>query len=315
LANRAQELGISIPADRVVNSRPLNAVASSLNYVPFSGRAAVEGRMQEQLNRAVSRTFGQDSDNVTMALRQASSDLGQKFDDVLRNTTVKVDDQFLSALAQAEQQAIQELPEAQARIINNQISEIINKGASGQIDGQAAYNIKRTLDRIAKRNSPEGYYANELKKTLMDALNRSLGPDEAAKFATTRKQYSNMLSLEQLAQNGVEGDISIARLANMRNIRSPELQELADIAAQFLRPREGQHGSMQRVLALGLTGMAGGAPAAVASVGAGRLANALLNSTATRDALLGNPSNAALARALREALPVTARTLPVLSAQ
>lgn len=318
LANRAAELGIKVPADRIVNSRPMNAMAASLNYVPFSGRAAVEDTMQSQLNRALSRTFGQDSANVTQALRSAAGDLGQKFDDVLKTNLVKVDDDFLSALAERSSQALQELPEAQAKIINTQIDAIIEQAAKsgGQLDGQLAYNFKRTLDRIGQRSTPEAFYANELKRDLMGALNRSLGPKEAEAFARVRQQYGNMLSLENLAKNGVEGDISIARLANMRNIRNPELQELADIAAQFLRPREGQHGAAQRIMAGALMGYGAGIPAAAASVGVGRMANSLLNSTAARNAMLGQQSNNAIANALRQAFPVTAaRSAPVISAQ
>ncbi|MNK60149.1 Transglycosylase SLT domain protein [compost metagenome] len=318
LANRAAELGIKVPADRIVNSRPMNAMAASLNYVPFSGRAAVEDTMQSQLNRALSKTFGQDSTNVTQALRAAAGDLGQKFDDVLKSNLVKVDDDFLGALAERSSQALQELPEAQAKIINTQIDAMIEQAAKngGQLDGQLAYNFKRTLDRIGQRNTPEAFYANELKRDLMGALNRSLGAKEAEAFARVRQQYGNMLSLENLAKNGVDGDISIARLANMRNIRNPELQELADIAAQFLRPREGQHGAAQRIMAGALMGYGAGIPAAAASVGVGRMANSLLNSTAARNAMLGQQSNSALANALRQALPVTAaRTAPVISAQ
>lgn len=318
LADRASDLGIKVPADRLVNSRPLNAVASSLNYMPFSGRAATEDAMQTQLNRALSRTFGQDSTNVTQALRSAADDLGQKFDDVLQKTAVKVDDQFLASLAERAQQAGNELGSDGARIIEKQIDEIINQAAKGggQLDGQLAYNLKRTLDRIGQRSTPEAFYANELKRDLMGALNRSLGPKEAEAFAKVRQQYGNMLSLENLAKNGVEGDISIARLANMRNIRNPELQELADIAAQFLRPREGQHGAAQRIMAGALMGVGAGVPAATASVGVGRLANTLLNSNAARNAMLGQQSNSALANALRQALPATAaRMAPVISVQ
>lgn len=321
LAARAADLGIEVPADRLVNSRPLNAVASSLNYMPFSGRAATEDAMQSQLNRALSRTFGQDSTNVTQALRSAADDLGQKFDDVLQKTAVKVDDQFLASLAERAQQAGNELGSDGARIIEKQIDEIINQAAKGggQLDGQLAYNLKRTLDRIGQRSTPEAFYANELKRDLMGALNRSLGKTEAEAFAKVRQQYGNMLSLENLAKNGVEGDISIARLANMRNIRNPELQELADIAAQFLRSREGQHGAAQRILGAALTGMGAmgaGIPAATASVGVGRLANSLLNSNAARNMMLGQQSNSALANALRQALPATAaRMAPVISAQ
>lgn len=292
LARRAGELGIDVPADRIANSKPLNALAASLNYVPFSGRAGTERTMQDQLNRALSRTFGQDSENVTGALRTARAQLGNEFDRVLQGNQVQVDAPFLDALAQADQRAQAELGSDGARVIRNQIDEIVAKGSSGAIDGQAAYNIKRTLDRIGRRNSPEAHYASDLRRDLMDALNRSLTPEDAAAFATTRKQYGNMLSLEKLAQNGVDGDVSIARLANMKNIGNKDLQELADISAQFLKAREGQHGAMQRV-GVGAAGAAlGGIPGLMAGAAAGRVTNTALNSNALKGLIMGRPTTA-----------------------
>lgn len=293
LATRAKDLGIDIPADRLVNSKPLNALASSLDYVPGSGRTATMSKMEDQLNTAVSRTFGQDSSNVTQALRKAGDELGGKFDKVLSQNTVKVDSQFLNDLTDASQMASKELGSDGAKIIGNQVDEILAKASqTGEIDGQAAYNIKKTLDRIGKRNSPEAFYALDLKQKLMEALNRSLGPAEADAFKTVRQQYGNMLSLEKIAQNGAEGGISIGRLANMKNINNPELQELADISAQFLKSREGPHGAAQRVgagaLALGLTGPAGLA----AGVATGRGANMLLNSGAVKNRLMSSGTNA-----------------------
>lgn len=295
LVQKAQNLGIDIPADRVVNSKPLNALAASLEYMPFSGRTATVDKMQNQLNRAVSRTFGQDSDNVTMALRKAQGDLGSKFDTVLQNNTVKVDPTFTQELADHAQRASSELEQGQANIILKQIDEIMAKAPNGQIDGQAAYNIKKTLDRIGQRNSPEAWYAGDLKKSLMGALNRSLPTDEAANFAKVRQQYGTMLDLKKLAQNGADGDISIARLANMKNIGNPDLQDLADISAQFLKSRESPHGSMQRIF-LGGLGAAGAGTGAVSpllfggAMAAGRGANAALNSNTLRNLLLRAPS-------------------------
>lgn len=316
LAIRAKDLGIDIPADRIANSRPLNAMSASLEYVPFSGRTATLDKMQSQFNRAISRTFGQNSDNVTKALRDASVKLGDDFDRVLRSTAVRVDQQLTDDLAAAAQRASSELESGQARIILNQIDEILGKANNGVIDGQAAYNIKRTLDRIGKRNSPEGFYADELRKTLMDALNRSLGAKDAQGFARLREQYGNMLTLRRFAQNGVDGDVSIARIANMRDIRSPQLQELADIASQFLKPREGAHGAMQRAFAGGAAAMLGGPGALAATAAGGRLGNSLLNSDTIRRSMLGqSPNNQALAAALRQALPVSSRVAPVLAAQ
>lgn len=289
LANRAKELGINIPADRLVNSRPMNALAAGLNYVPMSGRAATEDAMGTQLNRALSKTFGQDSPNINQALNKAGDALGGKFDDFLRSNTVKVDAQFMNDLAEASNQASRELGSDGAKIIGNQIDEILAKGANGEIDGQAAYNIKKTLDRIGKRNSPEAHYAIDLKQKLMDVLNRSVGEEKASAFATVRKQYGNMLSLEKLAKNGAEGDISVARLANMRNINNPDMQELADIAAQFVKPRESAHGGAQRALVGALGFGAGGLPALAGGMVAGRGANSLLNSNAARNFLMKSP--------------------------
>lgn len=287
LAAKAEKLGIDIPADRLTNSKPLNAVAASLNYVPFSGRAQTEQQFEKQLNTALSKTFGQNTDNITSALRKASDDLGHKFDNTLKSNTVSFDKQFLDDIVKTQNQAVNELSDQGMQVINRQIDDIVKKGETGLIDGQAAYNIKRTLDRIGKGNTPEAYHARQLKKDLMSALDRSLGAKGAKEFAKVRKQYGTMLDLENIAQNGAEGGISIARLANMKNINNPELQDLADIAAQFLKPRESQHGAMQRVAIGGVAGSTAGLPALAAGAVGGRLANKALNSKVAKNIALG----------------------------
>lgn len=321
LAERAKELGIDIPADRLVDSKPLNALSSSLNYVPMSGRAATEETMNSQLNKALSRTFGQDSSNVTQALRKAETALGGEFERTLKNNVVKFDKQLLDDVTDVLNRASKELGADSLKPIASQVDELIAKGANGQIDGQAAYNIKKTLDRIGGRQSNEAWHAVELKKVLMAALDRSLGSKEAAAFAKTRQQYGNMLDLEKLAKNGVEGEVSVARLANMKNINNPQMQELADIAAQFVKAREGQHGAAQRIFtggaAASVAGATGGVPGLAALGGAmagGRATNMLLNSNLARNAALGT-SNPAVENALAQALPATYRAMPVLSAR
>lgn len=323
LAQRADDLGIRIPADRLTDSRPMNAMAGSLNYVPFSGRAATEDAMSSQLNQALSRTFGQNSSNVTMALRKAESVLGGQFDDVLRNNAVQVDQVFMQELADSANRASRELGTDGASIIGKQVDDILAKAGSGQIDGQAAYNIKRTLDRIGQRNTPEAFYANDLKKALMGALNRSLGPEQAAAFGKTRQQYGAMLDLQRLAKNGAEGEISVARLANMRNINNPQMQELADIAAQFVKPREGAHGAAQRVFGagglLGLGAVAGGPVgsllAAAGGVAGGRAANGLLNSQMAKNYVLGTGRMVGEPETLGLLTQGAYRALPLLPAQ
>ena len=316
LADRAQQLGIPIPADRIINSKPVNALAASLEYVPFSGRGATVEAMHDGLNTALSKTFGQNSPNVNQALRQAATDLGGKFDAVLKSNTVKMSPGFKNALAEVETQANSELGAEASGIIRKQIADIQTKGAAGAIDGQTAYNIKKTLDRIGQRNTPEAFYARDLRRALMDALNDSLGPQAAAEFAGVRRQYGNMLALENLAQNGADGGVSAARLGNMKNINNADLQELADIAAQFMKSRESSHGSMQRVFLAGAGGAGvmglGGIPAVVAGSVAGRGTNALLNSQAARNMALGRTN--ALAPLVSPSAQLAYRASPVVLA-
>lgn len=318
LAKRAKELGIDITSDRLTNSRPLNAMAEGLKYVPFSGRAGTEDLMNSQLNKALSKTFGQDSSNVTMALRKANDKLGMEFDNVLSKNGVKVDKELLTGLADVYNKAEKELGSDALKPIASKIDELMTKGQSGLIDGQAAYNIKKDLDRIGRGNTTSAFHALELKGQLMDALNRSLGPDKAAAFAQTRQHYGNMLALEKLAKNGVEGEVSAARLANLPNINNQPLQELADIAAQFVKSRESQHGGAQRAL-VGLAGATvGGVPGLAAGAAAGRAANSTLNSETLRRLMLGEtlpPNKLTELLKNKDAQQMLLRAAPVLSAQ
>lgn len=295
LYNKAKAMGVEIPADRIANSRPLNAMAASLDYVPFSGRIKAEDKMLSGLSRAAARTMGQDTDNLAAALSNARSNLGAKFEHYLSSNSVKVDNQFLNELGDIGQKAARELSPSDARIVTNQIDDIINASKNGVIDGQRAYNIKKTLDAIGKRNSNEAFYAKQARNSLLDALNRSMSPDDAAAFAKVRQQYGNMRTLEKLAPNGAEGQVSPGRLGNLRNINNKDLKDVADVAAQFVKTRENPHGAAQRIAMalLGSAGLGGGAatgtlPFIAGGMAAGRAANTALNSNMVRNALTGN---------------------------
>lgn len=299
LANRAKQLGIEIPLDRIYDSKPLNALASGLDYVPFSGRDAAIEKMENSGKRAITRTFGQDSTNIRVALEDAKKNLGEKFDTTLKNNAIKITPQFEESMTKIAAEAQKNLVPAEAKLIQNQIDDIMEKavrfGGGQYIEGQAAYNIKRTLDKLSKRSSNEANSASDLRTALLEALNESLGPEKAAEFAKVRSQYSNMKEVEKLAQNGAEGDISWARVGNMKNAKSPELQEIANISYQFMKARESQHGSSQRALGsmLGF-GVSGGALLGlVGPTIIGRAINGTLNSNELKRIAAGLPEQEA----------------------
>lgn len=294
LADKAKNLGIDIPADRLVNSPALNAVSASLRYVPGSGRVATEDAMNGQIKKALSNTFGEDSEHITKDLiQQAKSNLGGQFDAFLKGNTVKVDPQLTSDLQANLMKAKNELSADNYRVIDNQVNDLLSKVNNGEIDGQAAYNVKKTLDRLGNGSGNEAYHAKQVRESLMDALKRSVSPDEAQAFDGLRRQYANMKTVEKLAGNTAEGDISMARLGNLDS-KNSEVKDLSKIAATFGKIRENPHGAMQRVAmggygtaaALGggaLTGMV--APVA-AGITVGRGLNTALNSQAVKQMIL-----------------------------
>jgi len=296
LAQRATDLGINLRADQVANSKPLNALSAALDYVPFSGKGAAMSNQQKQFNMAVSRTIGENTDNVAAAIGNAEKRLGGEFDRVLKNTAVNADNAFQDDLARIVGDAQNEMTEQQFGVLTKQINNILNKVKDGDvIPSDAAYNIKKGLDRLSNSNdSTLAHYSRDLRGALLDALNRSL-PDGGEAFAKTRQQWGNLRELSKIVPRGAEGDISPGRLANAKNIRSKDLGELADISAQFLKQRVGDSGTAQRAGIYGLLGS--GAVIDPLSVGvgltAGRTANAALGSNRLVQSLIDRSINPA----------------------
>ena len=302
---------------KAATSKPVNALAAALDYLPFSGRQGALSKQQKQFNLAVAKTIGENTPNLTVAINNASRRLGAQFDKYLKNTAIKADDQFRSDLSRVMQEAREEMTDQQFSIISRQVDNILAKAKNGALEGTSAYNLKKILDRIGKSSdSTVSYYGKQLRSVLLDALNRSL-PDGGKEFAKVRQQWSNLRELEKLVPRGAEGSVSAARLANAKGIKGGELNDLANIAAQFLKPRVGDSGTPQRAGVYAVLGTGGWFdPMSVGiGLGVGRLANTvmgnpLLANSMIRGAVrpLGLNGNAAPV-AGQQALPATVRGL------
>lgn len=282
LAQRANELGIDIRPDQIINSKPMNALSSVLDYIPFSGKGAAITKQQKQFNTAISKSIGENTDNVNKAVRDAQVRLSDEFDKVLKGNSVRADDVLMNDIGRIENEAATEMTDQQLGVLAKKIDDILSKVQAGDtIPADAAYNIKKSLDRMSRStDSTLAHYAGELKSSLMDALSRSM-PDGGKSFANTRQQYANLLGLKKMVKHGAEGDISAARLANSSNLRTKTLNDLADIGGQFLKQRIGDSGTAQR---LGFSsGILGGGllvdPTSLAAgIATGRALNTVLGS-------------------------------------
>lgn len=314
LAERARELGIPLRAEQVSGSRPLAGVSAALDAVPFAGRDASRNAQRVGFNKAVAATLGEETANVQTAVRQAQNRLGGIYDNVLKSHPVKVDAEMLNGLDEVMQAARVELTDAQFGVMERQVNNILSKVGQGDaIDGQAAYNIKKMLDRIGKGSDTSlASHATDLKNELLSALDRSLPADVARQFGKAREQYRNLIAIRRIVKAGAEGNVSPAVLGNAKGL-SKGLQEVADIGAQFLKEPFGNSGTANRLIGAGAIGGLGtGAlfnpvlAAKVAATGAtaGRGANAALDSGWLQSYLInGSP-------VLRKLLPLAQGSLP-----
>lgn len=310
LARRAQELGIDLTAPQVSTSPNMRYVADVANG------GIVSPQQRAQFTRAVSRTFGQDSERLTPdVIDDAHNALGSRFDHVAANTIIRADNQFGNELGAIENDARMILPEQQVTPIVNQINNIMGKVTNGEISGPQYQALTRYHSPLGlamrSRDSDIAYHAARVKDALDDAMERSLSSDGRedllGELRDARRQYKNLKTIEPLSVKADEdGTISPALLQgavnksfkNRARRGAGDLGDLADIGQSFLKappnsgtaPRIGAEIALSEIPAA-FMGHGLGAAGTVLGVAAGRgaaksAARGYLNSNRLTESLL-----------------------------
>jgi hypothetical protein len=297
LAKRAKELGVDVPADRLVDKKALNAFTSGMEYMPFSGRQETVENMNRQLARAAAKTMGVVSDDLPAAVRQAESKLSAQFEQTFARD-FEVDKPFKDAMAAALDDA-QRLGATDVKYLGSYYRDFLEASKDGSIDGKALYYIKRKMDEAAKSGGTISSHARDFSKAILDGIERQLdkGPSvlgargtvvaddgfgnlitAGEAFKLLRKRWGNMEDIATtVQQNSIDGKFSVARLANGKEYNA-DLKEVAQIAEAFVRQREGNHGAAQRAFGVGTLFGIAGLPAMAAGVASGAAGNAFLKS-------------------------------------
>lgn len=312
------KFGIPIRGGQISNSPFVKYADSTLNGLPLTGYAAKTEAAHDAFTSAVSRTFGEDTSAITPEImQQAKSRIGQVFNKVANNTTVKADQQFATDLARIDGEATQVLPGSELAPIRTQLDNILGKvSQNGEIDGLTYQTLTRKgapLDRAMSSADPNvKYYAGQIRGALDDALQRSANPSDLAALKGARLQYKNMKTIEDLAEKSPDGRISPALL--LGQVRKSfgdyayggggDLGELAQIGQRFMK-EPANSGTPTRSLIHGLLGGAGATGelalymhdpmmagyalgAGALGTGAARLTAGALNSATYRNMLLNS---------------------------
>lgn len=321
-AAKAAANNIPIAAGDLSKNRFVQAARSFTNDLPVIGLPGQMLKEQQQaaLNRAVGGTFGSAEARLTPdVIDAARSRMGSEFDRLWGRNNLTVDAPVFAKLTQL-QAMVADLPKAQASKMQSEIDNFLSKmnpNAAGapEVSGEAANYFQQWLRKqsAGQQGGPLQEAFSDLRKTVIDAFNRSIGPQDAAALTRNRTQYKAFKTVEPLLDKGVvgtagrtAGDIPAALLPEAvrgsysglsSQTAAPQLADLAQVASRFMVDRTAQTGGSPRAMLqnMGLGGallgggaaIGGGGSAALGAAGAGGL-NWLLNSPAMARALLNS---------------------------
>jgi hypothetical protein len=312
---RAQQAGIPVHFSQLSDSKFAKTLASAVGYLPFSGSGSAAAKQQGAFNSAVARSFGEGAENLSDdVMGAAKRRIGGEFDGIYTRNKVQLDDAALGKLAQVEAAASRNLPPNEAQIVKNQIDDLLSMGDNGVMPGDA-YQAFRTDRLLPMEGGQKSFLANsirEIRKTLDDAANRSVGPKDAAALKNARGQYRNLKTAEKALKQveGAKGNVRPASLwavVNGAKGSSAEMRELAKIG-QMIKDPIPDSGTAGRLLTYGGLAGAGGVGGAASLspllqlIALGATAGRAMNSqAATKYITQGNKPLRGLARLMRPA--------------
>lgn len=294
---------------------PMNSVtrigASALDRLPFSGAGAARAQQMAAFHSGIANEIGQPgASSLTPAVMNAArTDIGNDFETVARNTTLKIDPKFVQDLHDTLNRANATLTEPEANIITKQAVEILKKidQRSNTIDGDTYLALTKhnapLNDLMNSDNSNISNAAKGLDNALDSVLARSAAPQYQDMLSTARRRWAALKTVEPLAaKTAPSGEISPALLASRVNAQTGNgmaygwggnMGELAAIGKKFLT-EPGSSNTAERLLTYsGLGGAAGDAY---------RLVSGAMSPTEVLNTAIGVPAGLAAGRAVSSTL-------------
>jgi hypothetical protein len=283
LAAEAARRGVPLSAGQATGSRPMQIAESVMENLPFTSGPQLAQRQAQQtaFNRAVGSTFGAQADSLTPdVMGAARSRIGRQFTDLASRNTLQADNALMTGLAQIDDNARRYLTPDVGRVVLNRIDDVMARIDNGTMTGTAYRNLDSELGRAA-RGTANGDLRNalgELRRTLREAMDRSISQADQAEWQGARRQYANLMTVAPLAARNETGDVSGRTLlsaanAGNRNARFGAPSELADlgrIGRAFVAEQIPNSGTAQRAIMQSLlTGGGAGVGAVGAAMGGG----------------------------------------------
>lgn len=267
---RLQAEGIPVDLAEASGSENLRVVRRFLTDNPISAGAMRKGEEARQtaFNRAALKTIGEQGEAaIPEVLSRADDRIGNVMDQIAARNKIKIDDKMVDELVGIEEFARMTYDPKTLTPFRNQVDNILQKLKTGDlIDGEAYQKIRSSAANLGKENPSLVGISRRLRETVDAALERSAGKADADALRQARKQYRNLMRIQESVGTTELGDISIPKLAaatSRKAERSAALLDRGDAelarlsrSANTLRESFPQSGTAPRA-AIQYYGMAG----------------------------------------------------------
>lgn len=294
---RAQQLGVPVNTAQLGDSRFLKTLSSTIEQLPFTGAAKSNTNQAKAYNRAISRTFGDNTENITAEVyRRNRTRLGNTFEALSARNDLQVTPALTKELTDIADEAAKfanpdteksirtiieqytsrvqggPVPAQVSPILNAAGMPIVTKPATNggySMPGKAYQAMDSKISAMRKVGGEKGLYLAQVQDAVRNAMDNSISPADKAAWDTARQQYRNLkLIRDVVARDGGSGDITPMALMTALNRSeagkeamargvSGDVGDLAKIGKQFIRDPIPNSGTIQRGISMGLLGGGG----------------------------------------------------------
>lgn len=214
--SRLEQAGVPVDLAEIAGSENLRMVRRFLTDNPISAGEMKKGQeaTQTAFNRAALKLIGEQGDAaVPEVLARADDRIGAVMDDIAARNKIKIDDQMINDLVNIEASASMTVSADQFAPVRAQLNNILQKLEKGDVISGDAYQRIRTLAADMGKNPALAMVSKSLRESIDSALERTAGAADAEAIKTARKQYRNLMKVQDAVGLTETGDISIPKLA------------------------------------------------------------------------------------------------------
>ncbi len=292
LAQRAKDFGIPLRIDQIDPTKFRKTVQKVGQEIPFSGDEAFTTLQRKSFTKAVAKTIGQETEDLSPAVIQKfRTDVGKKFDTILEGKEISVPNEAIQKLIAIKKEARISIETGLADIVDANVDLTLKqiragKKATGildefgqeiirpeklQLSGEKLASIRsETLKRATKAQGGARDFVSEIVDAIDDIAAPNLSGAEAKSLKEARRQWRNFKTIQPLLEKSTDGQINPVQLLNRvasskfisassKATGEDELVDLARIGKEFL-PLPGGSDTFQKsalgAVATGLVGVA-----------------------------------------------------------